>query len=343
MRRFVTIFDRAGPRVGFAVAKHSDDNTPAMEIISHVGSSVSDPGTPPAGNNAGAVDLHLDSGGMGPGQGDSSDDDSSPPPAPVPSPPPPPPAYVPPPSTPPAADATQSLDSSDPFGLNSNSHFAAWSSDDSVKKVSEATPAPVVTEAPSLWRADSDYEKTLLGDSAATPKVMTPFDEAQKLIDANTAATQKISSPFDDAQKLIDANSAAAVQPAVSKPEPSYEAPVSHPVDANAWMKAFEEPSAPATQPASKPFEMVKAASASADDAGSHWSSRWGSENTNNDIEAALGIKPEASQTDAAPQEPKKAAEDDAIARMRRLFKQNSLLQKQKRGHMVSVKLYRGH
>ena len=45
LRRFVTIFDRTGPRVGFAVAKHSDDNTPPMELISHVGQSSSDPGT----------------------------------------------------------------------------------------------------------------------------------------------------------------------------------------------------------------------------------------------------------------------------------------------------------
>merc|ERR1719487_2094770 len=43
LRRFVTIFDRAQSRVGFAVAKHSDDSTPAMELISHVGVGVSDP------------------------------------------------------------------------------------------------------------------------------------------------------------------------------------------------------------------------------------------------------------------------------------------------------------
>merc|ERR1719424_565036 len=77
LRRFVTIFDKTGPRVGFAVAKHSDDNTPAQELISHVGQSSSDPGAPPtSGHNANAVDLHLDSGLMG-GQDDSSDDSSS--------------------------------------------------------------------------------------------------------------------------------------------------------------------------------------------------------------------------------------------------------------------------
>merc|ERR1719174_21906 len=44
LRRFVTIFDRTGPRVGFAVAKHSDDSTPAAELISHInGGSANDP------------------------------------------------------------------------------------------------------------------------------------------------------------------------------------------------------------------------------------------------------------------------------------------------------------
>jgi hypothetical protein len=42
---------------------------------------------------------------------------------------------------------------------------------------------------------------------------------------------------------------------------------------------------------------------------------------------------------------PAKAAEEDSISRMRRLFKDNSLLQKSKKGYhprMVSIKLYRG-
>ena len=74
LRRFVTIFDRAGAgsgsRVGFAVAKHSDDSTNPNELISTVGRSTSDAGSPPSGGfNANAVNLHLDSGLMGPGQG----------------------------------------------------------------------------------------------------------------------------------------------------------------------------------------------------------------------------------------------------------------------------------
>jgi saccharopepsin len=96
LRRFVTIFDRSGPRVGFAVAKHSDDDSSAaaIELISHVGGSVGDPSSPPAGGeNPNAVDLHLDSGLMGPSMGDDDSDtaDVAPsPPAPVPVPSPPP-------------------------------------------------------------------------------------------------------------------------------------------------------------------------------------------------------------------------------------------------------------
>merc|ERR1719454_1801144 len=46
LRRFVTIFDRTGPRVGFAVAKHSNEESSAapMELISHVGKAVGNPG-----------------------------------------------------------------------------------------------------------------------------------------------------------------------------------------------------------------------------------------------------------------------------------------------------------
>lgn len=78
LRRFVTIFDRQNARVGFAVAKHSDDSsTPAAELISQVGSVVGDPGRPPAKEpSPSAVDLHLDSGLMG-GASEAGSDDAS--------------------------------------------------------------------------------------------------------------------------------------------------------------------------------------------------------------------------------------------------------------------------
>merc|ERR1719446_954334 len=56
LRRFVTIFDRTAPRVGFAVAKHSDDQGAPSETISSVGKTVGQAGTPPpTGEAANAV------------------------------------------------------------------------------------------------------------------------------------------------------------------------------------------------------------------------------------------------------------------------------------------------
>jgi len=76
LRRFVTIFDRAKSRVGFAVAKNGDNVNP-NELIATVGGSASenDASSETAGSaQSGAVDLHLDSGLMG---GSGSDDSSS--------------------------------------------------------------------------------------------------------------------------------------------------------------------------------------------------------------------------------------------------------------------------
>merc|ERR1719424_1468421 len=148
LRRFVTIFDKTGPRVGFAVAKHSDDNTPASELISHIdGAAASDGGSSPpsGGEQPNGVSLHLDSGLMGPGEGDSSSDNSDSPPAPS---PPPPPAPAPPPV---AADAGSSLDGSDPFGGVRNT----WASMDDSQKSASVT-APIATDTPSMWHSDSD-------------------------------------------------------------------------------------------------------------------------------------------------------------------------------------------
>lgn len=74
LRRFVTIFDRAKSRVGFAVAKNGDNANP-NELIATVGSSSSENGATSenvGSAQSGAVDLHLDSGLMGGGSDDSS-------------------------------------------------------------------------------------------------------------------------------------------------------------------------------------------------------------------------------------------------------------------------------
>eukprot|EP00411_Alexandrium_monilatum_P011045 CAMPEP_0175327712 /NCGR_PEP_ID=MMETSP0093-20121207/75185_1 /TAXON_ID=311494 /ORGANISM="Alexandrium monilatum, Strain CCMP3105" /LENGTH=412 /DNA_ID=CAMNT_0016624747 /DNA_START=100 /DNA_END=1340 /DNA_ORIENTATION=+ len=77
LRRFVTIFDRKGPRVGFAVAKQQDGSqVSAAELISQAGLPAGDPGQPPRGaENPFAVNLHLDSGMMA-GADASADADS---------------------------------------------------------------------------------------------------------------------------------------------------------------------------------------------------------------------------------------------------------------------------
>merc|ERR1719291_599082 len=63
LRRFVTIYDRSKPAVGFAVAKHNGaaDEAAASQLISHIGGTRSAPATPPSDASlasAGAVNLH---------------------------------------------------------------------------------------------------------------------------------------------------------------------------------------------------------------------------------------------------------------------------------------------
>lgn len=304
LRRFVTIFDRSGPRVGFAVSKHSDDNTPASELIAHVagGAGASESSSSPAtgGDNPSAVNLHLESGLMGPGEGDSSDDssaasggDSPAPPAPSPV-PPPPPAWVPPPSPPPAVEYAgsslgSSLDRNDPFG--SNSHLSSWDAPEESHKATADDPQKVQSETPAPM---SDYEKILMGNPAAASAYTSPLDDApKKLVDVapvgHVVAAPESSNIFD----AFDGPAAAS---------PTFASPMSMPA-------ATEKPSSPTDTSA---FDI--------------WS-------------ATKDFDSPAAQPAVAKAAP---AQEDSIARMRRLFKQNALLQMQKKGHMVSVKLHRG-
>lgn len=80
LRRFVTIFDngnKGGPRVGFAVSNQAGGAQEASRLITPVGGGNGNPGKPPQGSTAGAVDMHLDSGTMGGGGGGSDDSSSS--------------------------------------------------------------------------------------------------------------------------------------------------------------------------------------------------------------------------------------------------------------------------
>merc|ERR1740123_983669 len=68
LRRFVTIYDRSKPAVGFAVAKHSgttDESRDSGLIAQINGEKASSSSSSPAsGGNPNAVDLHLDAGMM---------------------------------------------------------------------------------------------------------------------------------------------------------------------------------------------------------------------------------------------------------------------------------------
>jgi len=75
LRRFVTIYDRNKPAVGFAVAKHEGgDAAAASELIVQTGGAKLEPRS--SGGGAGAVNLHLSSGNMN-GDSSSSDDASA--------------------------------------------------------------------------------------------------------------------------------------------------------------------------------------------------------------------------------------------------------------------------
>merc|ERR1740123_1288532 len=68
LRRFVTIYDRTKPAVGFAVAKHSGevDEGSTSGLIARVRGAGSSPASisPASSSNPNAVDLHLDAGLM---------------------------------------------------------------------------------------------------------------------------------------------------------------------------------------------------------------------------------------------------------------------------------------
>jgi len=82
LRRFVTIYDRSKPAVGFAVAKHNGvaDEAAASEFISRVrgaGGSQSSNSAPAEASGGNAVSMHLDGGLMTGASGGGSDEDSS--------------------------------------------------------------------------------------------------------------------------------------------------------------------------------------------------------------------------------------------------------------------------
>jgi len=197
LRRFVTIFDRTGPRVGFAVAKHSDDQgaTP-MELITTIGGQKSaDPGTPPAsGEGPNAVDLHLDSGLMGPSMGDDDSDGDSSPPAPdsspvVPSPPP-----SPPPAAPEVHSFSRDVSSSSDYG----SRWADAMAPDPVEKATPPPPAPVVSS-----RYDSSDPFDVLGGDSHFPTWSSASADAPVMREAEVSPVSAAVAPV---KATVDSN-----------------------------------------------------------------------------------------------------------------------------------------
>lgn len=81
LRRFVTIYDRSKPAVGFAVAKHDGaDEASSSDLIAKVGGDASPAASSASsgGASANALTLHLDAGNMeGDGSSNGNDDSSS--------------------------------------------------------------------------------------------------------------------------------------------------------------------------------------------------------------------------------------------------------------------------
>jgi hypothetical protein len=149
------------------------------------------------------------------------------------------------------------------------------------------------------------------------------------------ASTPSYSSPFDDAQKLVDASPVVHLD---AKPD----APTSAVSAASAdddWTSAFSEPSSPPAKASMAPEKAPEVASVTA------------TSSYVSPLDEAQKLLTPDSPLDSytarsvvnAPAKPAKAEDEDSISRMRRLFKQNALLQTSKKGrpHMVSIKLYR--
>merc|ERR1719215_1885312 len=76
LRRFVTIYDRSKPAVGFAVAKHDGimDEASASQLIAHIGAQQAPMSAAESSSiGASALTLHLDAGNMNGAEDASSD------------------------------------------------------------------------------------------------------------------------------------------------------------------------------------------------------------------------------------------------------------------------------
>jgi len=246
LRRFVTIYDKNGPRVGFAVAKHGGmDAMMANQIIANVGGSAQNgqsTGSAQYSYNPKQQTLSLDSGMM---MGDpNSDDDSSPSPdhatvvaearADV--------------AASDASDATTTttMASSSSDSTPATDSWAAAAKDDTPAPQADATPSTPATSSGSndiINQFASSWEKTSADITSTTSTTADPFKNNWDGSSPSSATIASTPATDDKFQFSWD-------KPAAQKTDTSASTSSSDATNSlSNWEKAFESPKPAAEAP----------------------------------------------------------------------------------------------
>jgi hypothetical protein len=248
LRRFVTIYDKNGPRVGFAVAKHgSMDGMMANQIIANVG------GDAQAGQSTGSAEysynpkqqtLSLDSGMM---MGDPASDDSSPTPD----------------HNTVVAEARADVAASDATDTATTTTAVAPASSDSTPATDSWASAANAANA----AATADATPSATPASSGSNDIINQFASSWEKTSADiTSTTTTMANPF---MNNWDGSSPSSTTTAIDKFQFSWDKPSTPSADTSvstpasdasnslsSWEKAFESPK-PATQ-AAAPEDYVK-------------------------------------------------------------------------------------
>eukprot|EP00933_Yihiella_yeosuensis_P027704 TRINITY_DN2159_c0_g1_i3.p1 TRINITY_DN2159_c0_g1~~TRINITY_DN2159_c0_g1_i3.p1 ORF type:complete len:779 (+),score=194.10 TRINITY_DN2159_c0_g1_i3:88-2424(+) len=189
LRRFVTIYDKSGPAVGFAVAKHSnfDENEASKYIVSMGASRDDSPHS--SGGYSNPVTMNLQAGMMTDDPGSSgSDDSSSSYSAPSPPPPSPPPAVF------HSSDEVEDSSHSS-SGASSSSSYSHSSFDDYFKKDSDSA-----SSSSSSHSAIDDYFKkdTDSASSSSSSSSHSALDDYFKKDSDSASSSSSSHSAIDD-------------------------------------------------------------------------------------------------------------------------------------------------
>eukprot|EP00933_Yihiella_yeosuensis_P027702 TRINITY_DN2159_c0_g1_i1.p1 TRINITY_DN2159_c0_g1~~TRINITY_DN2159_c0_g1_i1.p1 ORF type:complete len:772 (+),score=178.85 TRINITY_DN2159_c0_g1_i1:70-2316(+) len=199
LRRFVTIYDKSGPAVGFAVAKHSNfDENEASKYIVSMGASSDD--SPHSSGYSNPVTMNLQAGMMTDDPGSSGSDDSSSYSAPSPPPPSPPPVAF------HGSDEVQDSSSSSEGGASSSSSskLDSW-----LKKDSDSA-----SSSTSSHSALDDYFKKedSTSSSSTDSSSHSALDDYFKKEDSTSSSSTDSSShsALDDYFKKEDSTSSSS-------------------------------------------------------------------------------------------------------------------------------------